>query len=152
LQPGRITSASATPLTGLGYGDNGVLNKPVFAGQLVDASSLLIKFTYFGDTDLDGDVDVADLGNLASHWQTPGVWTDGDFDYTGSIDVNDLGLLATNWQAGVGSPLTPTARPWALAEALSSFGLPSASIPEPTAIGVVLPMALTCRLRRRPSR
>jgi hypothetical protein len=56
-----------------------------------------------GDANLDGQVDVADLGILASHWQLTGFWTDGDFDNSGLIDVADLGTLASNWQAGVES-------------------------------------------------
>jgi glucose/arabinose dehydrogenase len=145
LLAGRLLSSSATGLTGLGYGDNALLGKTNFAGQPVDADSLLIKFTYFGDSDVDGDVDVNDLGNLASAWQTSGVWTSGDFDYNGTIDVNDLGLLASNWQAGVGSPLGPGS----LGEALSALGLPAVSVPEPTAIAG--PVLLALQLRRRRS-
>ena len=101
--------------------------KTSLGGQTVDPSSLLIKFTYFGDTDLDGDVDVADLGKLATAWQTSNNWQNGDFDYNGTVNVNDLGLLATNWQAGVGSPLGPSS----LSEASTSLGLPSVAVPEP---------------------
>jgi hypothetical protein len=126
LQLGRLTSTSATIATGLGYADNALLARRTFAGVAVDSDALLIKFTYSGDSDLDGDVDVADLGNLASSWQTAAVWTGGDFDYNGTVDVNDLGLLASNWQAGVGNPLGPD-----LASAIASLGLPSASVPEP---------------------
>jgi hypothetical protein len=97
-----------------------------FSGQAVDTTAVLIKFTYAGDTDLDGDVDVGDLGTLASAWQTNGAWINGDFDYDGAVGVNDLGLLASNWQAGVVTPLGPS-----LAEALAAVGLPSASVPEP---------------------
>jgi hypothetical protein len=132
LQTGRMTSTSATLLSGPGYGDNALLGKSSFAGQPVDDSSLLVKFTYFGDTDLDGDVDVADLGNLATNWQTSDVWTDGDFDYNGIVNVNDLGLLASNWQAGVGNPLGPS-----LEAALASLGLPSVTVPEPCTLILV---------------
>jgi hypothetical protein len=93
-------------------------------------------------------VDVADLGSLASHWQTNGLRTDGDFDYNGTVDVNDLGLLASNWQAGVGNPLTPTAGPWAFSDALVSFGLPSAAVPEP-AITAILGGLTVLRSRRQ---
>src|SRR4029079_16071779 len=72
LANGRLISSSATGTTGLGYADNAVLSpvKTTFPGQTVDASSLLIKFTYFGDSNLDGQVDVGDLGILATNWQT----------------------------------------------------------------------------------
>jgi hypothetical protein len=129
---GKITSSLASGTTGVGYGDNAVLAKSTFEGASVDSTSLLMKYTYFGDTDLDGDVDVGDLGSLASAWQTAGVWTSGDFDYNGSIDVGDLGKLATNWQAGVGNPLGPS-----LSEALAAVGLPSAAVPEPATLGLI---------------
>jgi hypothetical protein len=128
LLAGRIIASSAVgQTTGLGYGDNALLSKGSFAGQTVDATSLLIKFTYFGDSDLDGDVDVADLGALATHWQVDGTWTGGDFDYNGVVDVNDLGLLAGNWQAGIANPLSPD-----FATAALKMGLPVQSVPEPT--------------------
>jgi hypothetical protein len=144
LQSGKIFSTAATPLITIGYGDNALLGFGSFAGQAVDSSSLLLKYTYAGDSDLDGDVDVADLGNLASNWQASGVWTLGDFDYNGSVDVNDLGLLASNWQAGVGSPLSPQA----LAEALASLGLPVVSVPEPASAALILPAAYLLRRKR----
>jgi T5SS/PEP-CTERM-associated repeat protein len=129
LLAGRLigNAALGSGNASLGYADNAALDsiKTSFAGQSVDPSSLLIKFTYAGDADLDGDVDVADLGKLATSWQGAAPWTGGDFDYNGTVEVNDLGMLASNWQAGVGSPLGPS-----LQEALSALGLP-ASVPEP---------------------
>jgi autotransporter-associated beta strand protein len=150
LLNGSITSNLADMTHGLGYGDNSVLGMTSFGGVGVDSSSLLIKFTYFGDANLDGQVDVNDLGALATNWQASGVWTSGDFSYDGTVDVNDLGLLATNWQAGVGAPLTPTdGHPWAFADAFASFGLMGATVPEPTALSVLaLTGAALCRRRR----
>jgi hypothetical protein len=114
-EPGITTSKGGTIGSGdyagkpvaLGCADNGNLLVPFssFQGQSVDGSNLLVKWTFQGDADLDGDVDVADLGTTASNWQTSGDWYQGDFDYDGTIAVNDLGLVATNWQAGVGGPL-----------------------------------------------
>ena len=130
LQSGKLTSSS----TGgkIGYGDNAVLAKGSFAGQTPDSTSLLIKFTYGGDANLDGQVDISDLGALATAWQTSAPWTGGDFDYSGFVDISDLGLLATNWQLGVGSPLGPS-----FDEALASVGLAGVSVPEPTALGLL---------------
>ena len=108
-----------------------------------------MRWTFVGDTDLNGLVDVADLGRLASNWQTSGTWFGGDFDYNGTIDVNDLGLLASNWQAGVGNPLGPS-----LNDALQALGLPSVSVPEPTMIGLLglMPWSQLGRARRRLKR
>jgi hypothetical protein len=36
------------------------------SGQTYDAYSVLVKFTYRGDADLDGDIDLDDLGLLAN--------------------------------------------------------------------------------------
>jgi hypothetical protein len=150
LIDGRLNSSLSTALTGLGYADNTQSGLTVFSGQPVDPTSILIKYTYLGDADLDGDVDVADLGKLASSWQSSGVWFNGDFDYSGSVDINDLGLLASNWQAGVGSPLAPAAGPGALdfGDALQSWGLPIIAVPEASIVapGIVMLLAL----RRRP--
>jgi hypothetical protein len=105
-----------------------------FSDQTVDATSALVKFTRYGDTNLDGRVDIADLGNLATHWQSNSHWLGGDFDYNGFVDVADLALLATNWQVGVDSP----ARQRTIECALTSLGLPGTSVPEPSAACVVL--------------
>jgi hypothetical protein len=146
----RLTSSSAAidpTHKSLGIGEASIVlgaGGGTFSGQAVDATTVLVKFTYLGDADLDGDVDVNDLGKLASSWQTAGPWTSGDFDYDGSIGVNDLGMLATNWQAGVGSPLGP-----ALAEALPGFGLPGIHVPEPAQFGLLLGAAVLSRRRPR---
>ena len=67
-----------------------------------------------GDADNDGDVDVNDLGILASNWQqSPRTFAQGDFDYSGTVDVNDLGILASHWQQILAAPsaLAPSRRP-----------------------------------------
>jgi MYXO-CTERM domain-containing protein len=129
---GDIRSTTDTALIGLGWRDN------------TGAQQVHVKRTWYGDADLNGQVDVADLGILASNWQTAGNWAAADFDYSGFIDVADLGMLASNWQAGVGSPLGPS-----LAEALASLGLPNVSVPEPAALGAASLGVLALRRRRR---
>jgi len=146
---GSLTSSAAGSAKRLGYTDNMIGGLTVFSGQSVDPTSVLVKYTFVGDADLNGLVDIDDLGLLASHWQSAGVWSSGDFDDSGFIDINDLGLLASNWQAGVGGPNSPTAQPWPFHEALSSLGLPSASVPEPAGLGLLIPVALKCHRRWR---
>jgi len=104
----------------------------------------LIKFTYGGDTNLDGKVDVTDLGALATNWQTSNVWTGGDFSYDGFVDVTDLGMLATNWQKGVSSPLGPTS----FQAALASIGLSDNVVPEPGALLAVFSSVLLLHCMR----
>jgi T5SS/PEP-CTERM-associated repeat protein/autotransporter-associated beta strand protein len=110
------------------------------------AHQVLVKYTYYGDSDLNGQVDVADLGILASNWQAAGTWGGGDFDYDGIVNVADLGMLATNWQAGVSNPLGPAS----LQVAAASFGLSLTSVPEPTTTAGLLPL-MWSRRRRGPA-
>ena len=144
LQSGQLVSSVADTTHALGYADNATLGLATFGGQSVDASSILIKYTYAGDSNLDGQVDVTDLGALATNWQSTGVWTGGDFNYDGFIDVTDLGILATNWQAGVGSPLGQSFQ-----DALASVGLGGVSVPEPFGMSVIGLLCLTTLRRAR---
>jgi len=52
-----------------------------------------------GDANLDGRVDVVDLGILATNYGRTAstTWAMGDFNNDGKVDVLDLGLLATNY-------------------------------------------------------
>ncbi len=90
---GINTSSAVANQTALGWKDDAA------------SQSILVKHTYYGDTNLDGQVDISDLGRLATNWQANAAWSGGDFNYDGFVDISDLGLLATNWQAGVGNPL-----------------------------------------------
>jgi hypothetical protein len=99
LQAGQLTSSAADAAHRLGYADNAPLGLATFGGQAVDSTSLLIEYTYAGDANLDGKVDIADLRMLASHWnQSTAVWTGGDFNYDGVVNVADLYVLARDWQ------------------------------------------------------
>jgi hypothetical protein len=141
---GGINSSAANAGTfALGSADNHALNLGSFAGLPITADDVLIKFTYYGDANLDGKVNAADLGALAMHWQQAGtVWTGGDFNYDGMVDITDLYLLAHNWKQGVTSPLgTP------LDNLLASFGLPDVSVPEPAMALTILSMLLIHRRR-----
>jgi hypothetical protein len=104
------SAAAADPLgvTALGLADNTILHRTEFAGvSELDGTEILVKYTYYGDANLDGKVDIGDLGLLAGAWQQSSgkTWFDGDFTYDGAVNIGDLGLLAGNWQKGVGNPL-----------------------------------------------
>jgi hypothetical protein len=114
----------------------------------VDRLVQTILGTFYGDANLDGQVDITDLGELATNWQTSDGWLGGDFDGTGFVDITDLGLLATNWQAGVGTPT----RSFSLNEALASLDLPTGIVPEPASIGILAGICLAASARRRSRR
>jgi hypothetical protein len=94
--------------TGLGYLKNSIYSYTSFAGQTVNNDSILIKYTYWGDIDLDGDVDADDLTVFANNLNvvtTGGYWWDGDFDFDGDVDADDNTLFGNNYGKGVGNPL-----------------------------------------------
>lgn len=92
--------------------------------------------TAFGDADLDGEVNVVDLGILATHFGQSGGWSEGDFNGDGEVNVVDLGVLATNF--GFSAPLTAEIADLLGAGDLEgSLGLAGAAIPEP-AVGVLI--------------
>jgi len=94
------------------------------------------KQFYVGDANLDGKVGIADLGALADNYGATqaATWARGDFNGDGRVGVADLGALADNYGAGRAS----------------------ATVPEPTALSLLL-AAVTCLLsyqqpNRRPLR
>ncbi len=95
-------------------------------------SSVMLEYTLEaigGDFDLDGDVDVSDLGILATNYGTLSgmTWREGDADGSDGVDVSDLGILATNYG-------TSTA----------------AAVPEPAALCLLLgALTIVCLFRRR---
>src|SRR5206468_10673585 len=86
LASGAIFTSHAGVGTGVGYA--------AIAGGLID-----VRFALLGDTNLDGSVNVAVLGALATAYGLTGsgLWSQGDINYDAAVDVADLGALATNY-------------------------------------------------------
>ncbi len=66
----------------------------------IDPEAFLLEIPNFvpGDANLDGKVDVSDLGILAGNWSgSEKDWFAADFTGDGVVDVGDLGVLAGNW-------------------------------------------------------
>ncbi|HRK32353.1 MAG TPA: hypothetical protein PLD59_14900, partial [Tepidisphaeraceae bacterium] len=64
----------------------------------VDSTSLLMRFTYYADADLSGQVGLPDFTILGNAFGlTNAHWSDGDANYDGVIDLNDFTALATNF-------------------------------------------------------
>jgi uncharacterized delta-60 repeat protein len=101
---GITTSLGDGRRCGLGYGEASVVLGPAggtFLGEVVDGTTVLVRFTLYGDTNLDQMVDIIDLGKVGTNWQKSGWWTEGDSDYSGFVDIVDLGRVGTNWQVSV---------------------------------------------------
>jgi subtilisin-like proprotein convertase family protein len=82
--PGIITSAASGNLTTLGVAEIG--------------GDVVVKYTYGGDANLDGKINVDDYGHIDSSVVLPGVrgWFNGDFNYDGKINVDDYGIIDSN--------------------------------------------------------
>jgi hypothetical protein len=90
------TAASNPSERSLGYADNGTMPLgplSVFVGYAVDNTDVLVRYTVWGDTNLDGSVNDDDVTVLGAKY-APGVsqpfWSYGDLDYDGDVDDNDV--------------------------------------------------------------
>ena len=74
-----------------------------FDGESIDSSAVLVKYTYYGDTDFNGKVNFDDYvrtdNGFNNHLSS---WLNGDFDGGGSVNFDDYVLidLAYNTQDG----------------------------------------------------
>lgn len=72
--------------------------------------------TFFGDADLDGDVEFSDFVRLANGFGSDGGWADGDFDGDGTVAFADFVIVANNF--GMSTSLAnvpePEIMPWGL--------------------------------------
>jgi hypothetical protein len=73
----------------------------VYQGETIDGSTVIVKYTYAGDANLDGVIDGGDYGVLDNFAQVPGAngYFNGDFNYDGVIDGGDYGVIDNNVQA-----------------------------------------------------
>src|SRR5262249_15997067 len=66
--------------------------------QSVDNTSVLIRYTLYGDANLDGVVNALDFNAVANNFGTGGkFWSQGDFNYDGTVNTLDFTALAGNF-------------------------------------------------------
>ena len=92
------TVTSTADLTFSGACDAYAFTLQVLGVGSDEALCLVLSNPHPGDANLDGAVDVGDLGIVAGSWGTSGnVWTTGDFTDDGLVNVGDLGIVAGAW-------------------------------------------------------
>jgi hypothetical protein len=130
---GILTSAASGDLKVLGVAEaSQVLNisgiqTALFGSETVDATTALVKFTYGGDANLDGKINIDDYGHIDT---SVGIgvtgWFNGDFNYDGKINIDDYGIIDVN--VGIqGAPLAPAVA----TNKSAAMGMLSGSVPEP---------------------
>jgi hypothetical protein len=97
-----------------------------------DFGQVIVKYTYLGDCNLDGQVNEADFVNLLAHMGSPGAWFEGDVNLDGLVNFADFQIVSAHLGAGGGSPLA------------SQYVV----VPEPTPMALLLLPALALLVRR----
>ena len=136
-------------------------SQTTFGGQPVDTSSVLVRYTYWGDLNLDGVVNYDDISVMLYYYHTPEPdvlgWQTGDLNYDGLINYDDLSLMLYG-NAHQGDPqggATNLNGPGvAELQALLADGAPgglAGVVPEPATLALVaLGAAALAGRRRRP--
>lgn len=138
---GIITSGAVLgSLMSLGIASAGDIGAAgdVWGGHTVDGSDVLVRYTYSGDANLDGVVNIDDYGRIDSNVRSSGSvfgWFNGDFNYDGQINIDDYGVIDSAIAASGNSPV------WGGAA-------DAAAVPEPGLVGAVLVALLLPRRRR----
>jgi hypothetical protein len=74
-------------------------------GQTVDATTVLVRYTYAGDANVDGVINGDDYFQIDSAYpQGMHGWVNGDFNYDGVVSGDDYFLIDSNYSAQ-GAPL-----------------------------------------------
>jgi hypothetical protein len=101
---GIFTSSAPTTLNTLGVAlaqQARNLTNPtdtvLFDGETVTGNDVLVKFTYGGDANLDGKINIDDYGHIDT---SIGIalkgYFNGDFNYDGVINIDDYGIIDVN--------------------------------------------------------
>jgi beta-glucanase (GH16 family) len=121
-----ITSSAAPYLSGfaVGYADGA---DGVVPG--LPSGQIEVKWTLYGDANLDGVVNGTDFGILAANFGTQApAWDNGDFNYDGVVNGSDFGLLSANFGKAASVPaIVPLSAPTLLTVAPSDNSTASKS-------------------------
>ena len=97
-----VAAADPTQTEALGHAQigtdtaHGELNLTTFDGVNVNLGDVVVKFTYYGDANLDGNVDLFDASILQAADDKSLGWSEGAFDYQAGVDDRDTQMLAAS--------------------------------------------------------
>jgi len=121
-----------------------------FLSTTPGASDILVAYTYYGDTNLDGKVDGSDYSRIDTAFTADKTnptaatgWFNGDFNYDGVIDGSDYTLIdnAFNTQ---GAQLSAS-----VSDPSASIAAETAAVPEPATLGALAAIGVSMLSRRR---
>jgi filamentous hemagglutinin len=108
-----------------------------FDGTTPGVSDILVKYTYYGDTDLNGKVDGSDYSRIdaayladKTHPGTDTGWFNGDFNYDGVINGSDYTLIDNSFNRQGAQISAEVAGSAALVAGTSA-------VPEPASLAVI---------------
>ncbi len=145
-------AADATHLTTLGYADGADVGLSVGS-----SSAVVVKYTYVGDSSLDGKFDLGnDFPLFLEGYLNPAALTDsnlwalGDYNYDGVVNHTDFGLFVDGFK-GQGGSLGELDGVIAASPLLSNAQKASllSVVPEPTTLGATAVAGLAMLSRRR---
>jgi len=90
----NIPASNGGHFTALGYSSGTTI-----AALGLTAGQTYVRYTIYGDANLDGTVDINDLNIVLSNFLSgnPGTWDTGDFYYAGQTDISDLNAVLSNF-------------------------------------------------------
>ena len=90
----NVPASNGGHFTALGYSSGTTI-----AALGLTAGQTLVKYTIYGDANLDGTVDINDLNIVLSNFLSgnPATWDTGDFFYAGQTDISDLNAVLSNF-------------------------------------------------------
>jgi autotransporter-associated beta strand protein len=102
---GIVTAGGSSGNQVLAVVDNAAWGRTEFRGIPIDAGTVVGKYTYFGDSNLDGKVTGDDYVAVDANLGAAGAqWFQGDFNFSGSVTGDDYVAIDANLGAGTGSP------------------------------------------------
>jgi autotransporter-associated beta strand protein len=123
-----------------------------FEGQPLGPGDVAVKYTYYGDANLDGKVDGSDYSLIDNGYLNHLTgWQNGDFNYDGVVDGSDYTLIdnAFNSQGAQLSDEVADSGAIATAQTSQNTAIQNTAVPEPAAASLLGLSAIHLLTRRR---
>jgi hypothetical protein len=148
----------------LAFGEAAELGIGDYNGFVVDETTIVGKYTYYGDANFDGQVTTDDYVAVDLGLGTGDSWVEGDFDLNGIVTTDDYVVVDLNLGKGTDNPLAYAEEQAAMIALHTEMfgqsyveklayarenGWVAASVPEPSCAAAALLAAAVHARRRR---